>query len=397
MRATDILSDRIARKGPLPLSEVLEVALYHPEAGFYETGGAAGRRQADFLTSPEVGGLFGAVLARALDGWWRQMGEPDPYLVVEAGAGVGTLARTVLAVDPACAHALRYVLVERSAALRRSHGAHLPLEDPALVLPPIDPDSGRALADAPAGPIATSLAELPRVSGIPTVVVANELLDNMSFDLAERRSSGWFEVRIGCDEESREPLGEAYSREGRTAFAEVLVPLDEARAGVLDRLAPDAAEGARAPLQEAAAEWLRAALKVAGPTEIRRVVVFDFAATTADLARRPQNQWLRTYRSHARGEEYLDRLGEQDVTCELAVDQLAGVRVPVRDSSQSDWLEEWGIGELVAGAEETWAARAHIGDLVALTARSRINEARALLDPKGLGAFRVLEWNARRT
>ncbi len=43
-------------------------------------------------------------------------------------------------------------------------------------------------------------------------------------------------------------------------------------------------------------------------------------------------------------------------------------------------------------ARQTWEARAAIGDLAALTARSRITEGAALTDPGGLGAFRVLEW-----
>jgi SAM-dependent MidA family methyltransferase len=45
----------------------MDDALYGPE-GFYmrPDGGSAGRR-GDFLTSPEVGPLFGAVLARAID------------------------------------------------------------------------------------------------------------------------------------------------------------------------------------------------------------------------------------------------------------------------------------------------------------------------------------------
>ena len=33
-----------------------------------------------------------------------------------------------------------------------------------------------------------------------------------------------------------------------------------------------------------------------------------------------------------------------------------------------------------------------VGDLAALRARSRIRESEALLDPDGMGAFRVLEW-----
>ncbi|HKY67660.1 MAG TPA: SAM-dependent methyltransferase, partial [Acidimicrobiales bacterium] len=110
------IADEIRRHGPLPLERVLDHALYDPATGFYETGGRAGGRRGDFLTSPEVGGLFGAVVARALDDWWHALGAPDPFVVVEAGAGPGTLCRTVLAAAPVCARALRYVLVERSAA-----------------------------------------------------------------------------------------------------------------------------------------------------------------------------------------------------------------------------------------------------------------------------------------
>jgi len=46
----------------------------------------------------------------------------------------------------------------------------------------------------------------------------------------------------------------------------------------------------------------------------------------------------------------------------------------------------------VAEARATWRARAPVGDLVALAARSRVGEAEALTDLAGLGAFRVLEW-----
>jgi len=52
----------------------------------------AGRGGRDFVTSPEVGPLFGALVARALDGWWRDLDGPDPFLVVEAGEGDAALA-----------------------------------------------------------------------------------------------------------------------------------------------------------------------------------------------------------------------------------------------------------------------------------------------------------------
>jgi NADH dehydrogenase [ubiquinone] 1 alpha subcomplex assembly factor 7 len=369
----------IRRHGPVPLDRVLDRALYDPATGFYETGGRAGGRAGDFLTSPEVGGLFGAVVARALDGWWRAMGAPDPFVVVEAGAGPGTLARTVLAAAPECAPALRYVLVDRSAAQRRLHAGKLRLEDPALAFAPVDPDTESPVPGSPPGPICVSLAELPRVAG-PAVVLANELLDNLPFGLAERGGDGWREVRVDL----------AARTGGAERLVERTVPLDAERVAVLDRLAPDASSGARVPLQDAARAWLRDALSVAGHRG--RVVVVDYAATTAELAARPQHEWLRTYRSHARGGGPLDDLGLQDVTCEVAVDQLALVRHPSSEATQADWLRAHGIEDLVAAGRAAWAERAHLGDLAALTARSRVTEADALLDPAGLGGFRVLEW-----
>src|SRR6059058_1406893 len=93
--------ERIRRFGPISFTDYVELALYDPVDGFYASGGQAGRR-GDFITSPEIGPLFGAVLARAIDAWWAELGQPDPFVVVEAGAGPGTLARAVLAERPRC-------------------------------------------------------------------------------------------------------------------------------------------------------------------------------------------------------------------------------------------------------------------------------------------------------
>ena len=70
-------------------------------------------------------------------------------------------------------------------------------------------------------------------------------------------------------------------------------------------------------------------------------------------------------------------------------------RLPERaaDRTQADWLRGHGIEELVEEGRSIWRERASIGDLAAVRARSRVTEAEALLDPTGLGGFRVLEWD----
>ena len=122
------------------------------------------------------------------------------------------------------------------------------------------------------------------------------------------------------------------------------------------------------------------------------MVALDYARSTAVLADRPWREWLRTYRRHERGGSPLEDLGTQDITCDVAVDQL-GV-APVWDRTQADWLRAHGLDALVEEGRRVWQERAAIGDLEAVRARSRITEAEALVDPAGLGAFRVLEWGA---
>lgn len=365
---------RIARYGPLPFDEVVELALYDPDHGFYTSGGLAGRR-GDFITSPEVGPLFGAVVAAALDRWWEELGRPDPFVVVDAGAGVGTLAIAVRAASPRCGASLTYVLVERSAALRARHGDHLELTPPQLALPPAGGAAIEAGGEGRSEPVFTSLAEMPALS-IEGVVIANELLDNLPFKLLERDRDSWAEVRVGLDPEGR--------------LIEVAVPAESRLARLGESFAPDAPNRARIPLQLVASRWLQEALAL---VERGRVVVFDYASDTPSLARRSQDSWLRTFRGHQRGGPPLEQLGSQDITCEVAVDQLARVHPPTMVRDQAAFLRAHGIDELVEEGRQTWYQRAHIGDLAALRARSRVREAEALLDPAGLGGFQVLEWN----
>ncbi|HUP69322.1 MAG TPA: SAM-dependent methyltransferase [Acidimicrobiales bacterium] len=355
----------------------MEMALYDPGAGFFATGGAAGR-EGDFITSPEVGPLFGAVLARALDSWWTGLGRPDRYVVVEAGAGAGTLAAAIRVAAPACAPALHYVMVERSDSLRARQAKAVPLEPPSGGFGAVDPDDeeqpGSASPAQRTGPTFTSLPELP-ARPFTGVVIANELLDNLPFHLLQR-GERWEEVRVG---------------EARGALVEVLVPAPAPLAAEAERLVPAAAEGARLPVQVAAQSWLKQALSL---VDRGGVVVIDYADATASMATRPPADWLRTYRSHGRGGDPLQDPGSQDITCEVAVDQLARVRQPDLNRTQFEFLRTHGIGELTAGARATWHERAYLGDLEALKARSRVGEAAALTDPTGLGAFRVLEWTA---
>ncbi len=163
----------------------------------------------------------------------------------------------------------------------------------------------------------------------------------------------------------------------------MLVPFAEVPAG----LPTAAVHGARAPIQDEAAGWVRDVVARLRPPG--RLVVIDYTSSTADMAARPWREWLRTYRDHQRGGHYLADPGVQDITSDVALDQLPP---PTTTSTQADFLRAHGLEELVEEGRRTWAAHAAAPDLAASTARSRVREAEALTDLAGLGGFTVAEW-----
>jgi len=226
--------------------------------------------------------------------------------------------------------------------------------------------------------MATSLGELPG-AGFTGIVIANELLDNLVFDLLEWRGGDWQEVRV------------AASRPEGPGLVETLIRPPSALAALASSLVAGCRlrDGARLPIQTAAGRWVRQALSL---IEHGRLVLFDYAATSAVLACSAPASWLRTFRLHQPGGLPLNAVGSQDITSVVATDQLAAVHPLSSDRSQAEWLDAHGIAALTEAARAIWRDRAAIGDLEALKARSRVHEAAALTDLDGLGAFRVLEW-----
>lgn len=344
----------------ITVSRYVELALYDPDSGFYATHGRAGRR-GDFLTAPEVGPLFGAVVAAALDAWWHDAGRPERFPVIDWGAGPGTLARAVITAAPEVltTGALRMWQVERSAPQRALH-----LTDHPAVGSVADGDGLRqALAD--------DATPVPFTG----VVLANELVDNLPFEIVTRGADGrWWPLRVAPGE-------------GRLRTVVASDPCDAATGVALDRLAPGAAIGEPVPWQPAARRWLDTAVHA---LHRGRVVVFDYGAPTAALVDR--GGWLRTHSGHDSSGDWLAEPGHCDITVDVATDQLQLDRRATLECTQAEWLAMHGIDGLVDEGRRIWEASAGVGDLPALRARSRVREAEALCDPDGMGGFRVLEW-----
>jgi len=116
-------------QGRITFAEYMNLVLYHPQHGYYATKAIAIGPQGDFFTSPHLGADFGELLAEQFFQMWQIMGQPQPFTLIEVGAGQGILASDILKYlqqhYPDFFTALEYVIVEKSTALRQQQQQRL--------------------------------------------------------------------------------------------------------------------------------------------------------------------------------------------------------------------------------------------------------------------------------
>src|ERR1700690_216704 len=93
----EIIRRQTAQRGVLSFARFMELALYCPVHGYYETNKDNPGRQGDFYTNVGVGELFGQLLACRFAGWLEAVQTAaDGLRIVEVGAHDGQLARDIL-------------------------------------------------------------------------------------------------------------------------------------------------------------------------------------------------------------------------------------------------------------------------------------------------------------
>jgi SAM-dependent MidA family methyltransferase len=102
--------------GAISFARFMELALYHPEHGYYASGRARIGKEGDFFTSVSVGRIYGRLLASICREAWESLGRPAAFTIVEQGANDGTMAHDLLEAaltpgDP-FATALQYTIIE---------------------------------------------------------------------------------------------------------------------------------------------------------------------------------------------------------------------------------------------------------------------------------------------
>ncbi len=160
--------------GAIPFRRFMELALYHPQHGYYASGRARVGKEGDFFTSVSLGSIYGRLLASVCRDVWERLGKPTEFTIVEQGANDASMAADILGaiagVGDSFNQAVRLVIVEPYQANRDRQK--------------------QKLAAFKNVTWASSLEELPEFTGIH---LSNELLDAFPVDSLRWNGSAWEE------------------------------------------------------------------------------------------------------------------------------------------------------------------------------------------------------------
>jgi len=345
-----VILDIVRERGPMTVAAFMELALYHPEFGYYARADHRSGRAGDFFTSVDAGPLFGRLLERQLAEMADILNAGDEFDLVEAGAGSGQLAADIMRAARARGQrfydSIRLHLVEISPAARTAQTA--------------------TLGDA-ADRLRWSDADLP--GSFTGALVANELLDALPVHQVVMRDDGLRELYVDACA-------------GRLTVIEG-PPSTSALVRYLDRLDARLQPGWRVEINLRAVEWMRDAAR-----RLSRgfIIVVDYGHEARELYSASHSSGtLTAFRRHrSAGPEsagtppWLQSPGAQDITSHVDFTSL-------RHAADREGLQTLGftdqtyflLGLLPPGFGEHQAAGDRQSDMANL---------KTLIMPGGLGS-----------
>ena len=355
----EIIREEIAKKGVLSFARFMDLALYCPETGYYETEKGKVGRGGDFITSVSTGNLFGQLLAFQFATWLEAMGRQPEIMIVEAGAHDGRLADDILTWlqrhRPELFGRIKYAILEPSLNRRCWQKETLKNFAPQVHWAAnLSQLAGRDSAGT----------TFQKISGI---IFSNELLDafpvhRFGWDKTRKK---WFEWGVTVSG-------------GNLAWAKLESPEFKIQNPEIEAVLPDGYTIETSPASEG---WWREAAGVLGQG---RLLAIDYGFTADEIFSPSRLRGtLRAYYRHRVTDDILANPGEQDLTAHVnfsaceRVGEVAGLTTE-SFSTQAKFLTQILAKAQTDGSLGEWS-------------NSRTRQFQTLTHPEHFGrAFRVL-------
>nr|CAD7430989.1 unnamed protein product [Timema monikensis] len=225
---TKYLKTKMKATGPITVADYMREVLTNPVTGYYMHRDVIGDK-GDFITSPEVGQLFGEMVAVWLFSEWQKVGSPNPLQLVELGPGRGSLSEDLLRVFAkfGAANIVSLHLVELSPHLSRIQAQRLCGDTTKENEPNSVENHYRSGTSLHGTPVFWyhRLQDVPRYF---SCVVANEFFDALPVHKFQKTGAGWREILIDIDPNDENKFKYVISR-GETLASRLFIKKTECR------------------------------------------------------------------------------------------------------------------------------------------------------------------------
>jgi SAM-dependent MidA family methyltransferase len=363
----DAIATRIATapQQRISFAEYMDWVLYHPQHGYYGGGNAAIGAEGDFFTAASLGSDWGELLAEQFAEMWAVLGCPQPFSLVEVGAGQGQLAADILhhlqQHQPQLLAALDYTIVEQAPALAARQQERLqPWRDRGVAI------QWRSLEAIPP-------------DSLTGCVFANEVADAMPVHRVTLEGGRLREIYVTTASGQNGPFAETSGELSTPRLAQYL------RWVGIELPSPAYPDGYRTEVNLAALDWLQA---IAERLHRGYVLIVDYGYSAQRYYSPQRHQGtLQCYTQHQRNAHPYAGIGRQDMTAHVDWTALQQQGEACRLATlgltqQGPFLMALGLGDRLAALSD--------GNWDVSTALRRRDALHQLIDPAGLGNFGVL-------
>ena len=362
-RLQEILLHKIeqASSKRITFAQYMDTILYDQKYGYYNCDRVAIGSQGDFFTSSSLSKDFGELLAIQFQQMWHKLGCPNPFYLIEMGAGNGELAQDILGYlsssnEPTLTEAVRYIIIEQSASLKAKQQQLL------------QPFNNFKLAWK-------TWSDIGQES-IVGCFFANELVDAFPIHLISKKDNQLQEVFLSIQDNK---LTEIIDRLSSFKLAQYfdLIGIDISQ--------PEYPEGYRSEVNLQALDWIDT---IADKLKRGYIMTIDYGYSADKYYQPARSQGtLQCYYQHRYHNNPYVNLGYQDVTAH--VDFTALKRQGELANLQTIGFTQQGLFLMALGLGDRLNALAN-GNFNLPEIFKRRNALHQLIDPTGLGGFGVL-------
>ncbi|EDX86201.1 conserved hypothetical protein [Synechococcus sp. PCC 7335] len=351
----------------ITFAQFMDLALYHPQIGYYATPSSSLGSQGDFVTSPHMSRDFGEVVAEQFVDMWEKLGRPDPFDLVEMGAGQGLVAEDAIAYlqshHPDCFATLSYTIVEKSDSLKAEQQQRLRHWN----------EQGISIRWQNFDAIAPS--------SITGCAFSNELVDAFPVHWVELRDQKLQEIYVIHTEEGfLAQLGDLSTPSLASYFRRIGIDLS------------NYPEGYRTEVNLSALEWLA---QIADKIDRGYLLTIDYGYSAQRYYSPARTEGtLQCYYQHNHHSDPFIHIGEQDITAhvDFTAIETQGNEVGLQSLGfiqQGLFLMALGLGDRLQALYEINSNRtADPTDIQAIMQRREVLQ--QLINPMGFGNFGVL-------